>query len=636
MCGICGFAGSTEVKDNQINRLKQMTDAIAHRGPDGGSWWLENGIGLGHRRLAIIDLHTGDQPMWDASREQVIVFNGEIYNYPELKQELEAKGHTFLTSSDTEIIMAAVKEWGIENGLLRLRGMFAFGLYNTRTKRLLLARDRVGIKPMFWTRKGDAIYFASEVKSLLETGQVDMKMDTASIHDYLALGFSIAPRTAWKDVHALPPGSWLEFSPDGQREGTFWQWTPRPDESVSEQEWLNRFEEVLSDSLRCHLLSDVPLGAFLSGGIDSSLAVALLASHHVKDLNTFNIGFDDQAFNEAPFARMVAEQYKTNHHEIEVSSRNADTEVFLHALEQFDEPFADTASLPNYLLSQATAKHVKVVLSGDGGDEILGGYPFYKRLKQVEAAAKFRWADPVLRPALSALTGLRVPQAKKLLKFWESARGGASERLTMLNTLYLEAERFNNYAPAFREAVSANGATYTRVEPFIPADMKNPMDRMFALEFRMRLQNGYLRKVDVTSSAHGLETRVPFLDNRMLEFSETLPASMKIKDGQLKYLGYRLAEKYLPPQVVNRPKHGFNFPFDDWSRTPKTQAFLRDLLFNPQARWTQILQPNFIEEAWAVFSGERTSRTLKRSSAYRRVFSLTSLEIWLKKWNVGL
>jgi asparagine synthase (glutamine-hydrolysing) len=636
MCGICGFTNNPEGNDTQQHLLQKMTDAIAHRGPDGGSWWLENGVGLGHRRLAIIDLHTGDQPMWDASREQVIVFNGEIYNYPELKHELESKGHTFLTSSDTEVIMAAVKEWGIEQGLLRLRGMFAFGLYNIRTKKLLLARDRVGIKPMFWTQKNGAVYFASEIKSLLETGLVATKLDAASIHDYLALGFSIAPRTAWRDVHALPPGSWMEFSPEGQRAGTYWQWTPRPDDSITEQGWLDRFEEVLSDSLRCHLLSDVPLGAFLSGGIDSSLAVALLASRHVSDLNTFNVSFDDRAFDEAPFARMVAEQYNTNHHQIAVSSKNADTELFVHALEQFDEPFGDTASLPNYLLSQATAQHVKVVLSGDGGDEILGGYPFYKRLKQVEAAAKFRWADPVLRPALSALTGLRIPQAKKLLKFWESARGGASERLTMLNTLYLEAERFTSYAPVFREAVSANGATYTRVEPFIPADMKNPLDRMFALEFRMRLQNGYLRKVDVTSSAHGLETRVPFLDNLMLEFSETLPASMKIKDGRLKYLGYRLAEKYLPPQVVNRPKHGFNFPFDDWSSQPKTQAFLHDLLFNPQARWTQLLQPNFIEEAWAVFSGKRASPLLSRTGAYNRVYSLTSLEIWLKKWNVEI
>jgi asparagine synthetase B (glutamine-hydrolysing) len=234
------------------------------------------------------------------------------------------------------------------------------------------------------------------------------------------------------------------------------------------------------------------------------------------------------------------------------------------------------------------------------------------------------------------LTGLRVPQVKKLLKFWESARGGASERLTMLNTLYLEAERFTNYAPAFREAVAANGATHTRVEPFIPTDMKNPLDRMFALEFRVRLQNGYLRKVDVTSSAHGLETRVPFLDNRMLEFSETLPARMKIKDGQLKYLGYRLAEKYLPPKVVNRPKHGFNFPFDDWSSQPKTQAFLHDLLFNPNARWTQILQPTFINEAWAVFSGQRTSPLLSRMGAYNRVYSLTSLESWLRKWNAKI
>ena len=633
MCGICGFAGTSKRSDEARSLLQAMTNSLSHRGPDGGSIWLDHEVGLGHRRLAIIDLNTGDQPMWEATRQQVIVFNGEIYNYPELKSELEAKGYKFLTTSDTEIIHAAIQEWGLDQGLLRLRGMFAFALYNTQTKTILLARDRTGIKPMFWTVKDGTLYFASEAKALLQHEIVERSMDAASIHDYLAFGHAVTPRTCWRDIHFLPPGSWMEFGPHGQRQGIFWQWTPCPEKNVSEQVWLARFEETFSDALKHHLLSDVPLGAFLSGGIDSSLVVALLASRHVEGLNTFNVSFEEQAFNESPFAKLVAEQYQTNHQEIIVSSKNADPELLIKVMEQFDEPFGDTASLPNYMLSQVTAKHVKVVLSGDGGDEILGGYPFYKRLKQVEKWNRLGWANPLVGSALNALVGMRVPQAAKLNKFWLNAQGGPSERLTMLSTLFTEVERFKNYTPAFREIVAGLGATFTRIEPYVPIDVRDPLDRMYALEFRIRLNNGYLRKVDITSSAHGLETRVPFLDNDMLEWSQTVPSHMKIKNGQLKYLGYRLAEKYLPEQVVHRSKHGFNFPFDDWSRTPRTQAFLHDLLFAKEARWKEILQPNFIDEAWGVFSGQRQSPLLSRMGAYNRVYALTSLETWLRKWS---
>jgi asparagine synthase (glutamine-hydrolysing) len=632
MCGICGFAGISKHSNEALPLLQAMTDSLAHRGPDGGNIWLDHEAGLGHRRLAIIDLNTGGQPMWDVTHQQVIVFNGEIYNYPELKNELEIKGYKFLTASDTEIIQAVIQEWGRNEGLLRLRGMFAFALYDTRTKTMLLARDRTGIKPLFWTVKDSVLYFASEVKALLQQGLVERSMDVASIHDYLAFGHAVTPRTCWREVHLLQPGSWMEFGPQGQRQGIYWQWTPHPEENVSEQMWLTRLEGTLSDSLRHHLLSDVPLGAFLSGGIDSSLAVALLASHHVNGLHTFNVSFEEQTFNESPYAKLVADQYQTYHEEIAVSSRNADPELLIQVMEQFDEPFGDTASLPNYMLSQATARNVKVVLSGDGGDEILGGYPFYKRLKQVERWNRLAWADPLVGPTLNALVGMRLPQATRLNKFWLNAKGGPSERLTMLSTLFTEVDRFKNYTLAFRELVAEQGATFTRIEPYVPVEVRDPLDRMFALEFRIRLNNGYLRKVDITSSAHGLETRVPFLDNDMLEWSQTVPSSMKIKAGQLKYLGYRLAEKYLPDQVVHRPKHGFNFPFDDWSRTPRIQAFLHDLLFAKEARWKEILQPNFIDEAWDVFSNQRQSPFLSRMGAYNRIYTLTSLETWLRKW----
>ncbi|MDD2921801.1 MAG: asparagine synthase (glutamine-hydrolyzing) [Anaerolineales bacterium] len=630
MCGIAGYFGKSESEA----LLRDMTNALAHRGPDGSNLWQDDRVGLGHRRLAIIDLHSGDQPMWDAAKEHVIVFNGEIYNYPELKRELESRGHVFKTSSDTEVIPAVIREWGIEQGLLRLRGMFSFALYNVNTKRLLLARDRVGIKPMYWTQKDGALYFASEEKALLLPGLAERRIDPIGIHDYLTIGHPIAPRTCWADIKFLPPGSWMEIGADGrQRQGVYWQWTPKPDNRVSEEEWLNRLEETLSDSLRCHLLSDVPLGAFLSGGIDSSLVVAMLARHHVKDLDTFNVTFDESGYDESLYASQVAELYHTRHHKIPVSMNTATPETLVRCIQQFDEPFGDPASLPNFLLSQVTTKQVKVVLSGDGGDEILGGYPQHLRLRKIAPLVNLQWADSIAQPLLRAASRspLRLPH--QLAKAWEHAQGSLAERIVKLMTLYSERGLTQTYTDSFREAALAGGPTSNRISPYLLDETLDPLDQMLAVELRIRLQGGYLRKVDVTSSAFGLEIRPPMLDNAMLEFSEALPNRFKIKGSQLKYLAYRLARRYLPAEIVNRPKHGFDFPFDQWSSSPQVQAFLKDLLFAPNARWRAILQPSYVDDYWAVISRQRTDPAISRLVAYGRVYFVTALELWLQKWN---
>ncbi len=635
MCGISGFYGNIGSLEFQTSLIQQMTDCLSHRGPDGSDYWCEKGIGLGHRRLAIIDLDTGHQPMWDAAHQQVIVFNGEIYNYPEIKEELLARGYKFLTSSDTEIIPAVLREWGMEQGLLKLRGMFAFALYDTQSKRLLLARDRVGIKPLYWTEKNGGIYFASEQKSLLEPGIVELVPDPVSVHDYLSLGYSLAPRTCWRDISLLLPGSWIEFSPEGRRQGTYWQWTARPEDGISEQQWLDEFEATFSDSLRAHLLSDVPLGAFLSGGIDSSLVVALLARSQVSDLNTFNVTFDQPGFDESPYARAVAEQYHTLHQEIAVQASNSSPDLLAKVMEQFDEPFGDTASLPNYLLAQATAQRVKVVLSGDGGDELLGGYPMYQRIRYIEHLSSLSWMNPLVSPILrgSQRTGREL--FGKLFRLWDHSQGQPAERLTKPISLYSDFDLAASYTPDFAEPALSGGPTWSRVAPYTATTTKEPLDRFLTFDLRLRLQAGYLRKVDITSSAHGLETRVPFLDNSMLELSERIPTSLKLKGGQTKYLAYKAARKYLPPQVVNRPKHGFNFPFDHWSSAPATLDYLRGLLFSQESRWVRWLHPHFADEPWAVFTREKTNPILTRASAYIRIYNLTALEVWLRKWHLA-
>jgi len=608
MCGITGYVNRTNFHEQNNGLLKLMTDQLAHRGPDGSDIWQDGNAGLGHRRLAIIDLNTGHQPMWDSAHEQVIVFNGEIYNYLELRSKLETYGHTFVTSSDTEVIIAAIKEWGIENGLLSLRGMFAFGLYNTKTKSMLLARDRTGIKPLYWTEKKEGLYFASEAKALLNTGLAARKLDAVSLHDYLQTGFAITPRTAWQDIHFLPPGSWMEITPNGNRSGSYWQWTAQPDDAQSGSQWLEQFEEIFSDSLRCHLISDVPLGAFLSGGIDSSLSVALLSRNYVKGLNTFLVSFDERKFDEAPYAREVARMYDTNHEQILVSLDNADPEILSHCIEQFDEPFGDTASLPNYLLSQATSRKVKVVISGDGGDEVLGGYPIYHRLQQLEALTRLNWADPAVGPILSRLSSLPSTFLQKIIRAWDHSQGSLSERIVKAIALRPEGEI--HYTDSFRAAALAEGHTSQRTEKYLQADLTNPLDQMLTFEMRLRLNSGYLRKTDITSSAHGLETRVPFLDNEMLAFAERLPLKWKVNQGRPKYLGYELAKKYLPASVVNRKKHGFNFPFDHWSSTEPMKTYLHDTLLSPKARWREILQDDAIREPWAVFTKQVKNSSL--------------------------
>lgn len=635
MCGIAGFITTSSDDQDQSELLRAMTNQLAHRGPDGSNIWLSPTAGLGHRRLAIIDLNTGDQPMWDLDHEQIIVFNGEIYNYKELRSELLVRGYQFKTSSDTEIIPAVIKEWGISQGLLRLRGMFAFALYNTRTKSMLIARDRTGIKPIYWAKQNGTFFFASEAKSLLLNQNIDRKLDEVSLHDYLQTGYAITPRTIWKNIHFLPPGSWMEITPNGEKTGIYWQWHAKPDYRFKEKEWLDEFEATLNNALHYHLISDVPLGAFLSGGIDSSLTVAMLSSNHVNNLNTFNVSFDEQEFDEAPFALEVAQKFRTNHEQIHISLNNANPEILRACIEQFDEPFGDTASLPNYLLSQATTKKVKVVISGDGGDELLGGYPIYERLRRLKNLTNFHWANPLLGPAMKRLSLIPVSLVQKITRAWDHAQGTSAERL--IKAIALRSEHEIKYTNDFMKLALSEGPTYTRTEKYIDNGIKDPIDQMLAFEMRLRLNSGYLRKTDVTSSAHGLETRVPFLDNNLLEFSERLPAEWKVRNGQTKYLGYKLAEKYeLPKRIVRRKKHGFNLPFDHWSSAEPMRSYLNDTLMNPNARWRNILKPEMLYKPWALFMGKQDNNLLGRYEAYARVYSILALELWMQKWDIRL
>ena len=377
MCGICGFYHSKDAR-LALTRLRAMTDSLRHRGPDGQAIWLhlQRSVGLGHTRLSIIDLEGGKQPMVSADDRHIIAFNGEIYNYQSVQQQLEALGHHFRTHSDTEVLLEAYKRWGAAC-LERLRGMFAFAVYDRVDDTLFLARDRTGIKPLYYHAGSRGFYFASELKAILTVPDIARRLSYRALADYLVFGYPLLPDTFFHDIKELEPGAWLQISPSGIIRGRFWNWQREP-AFFHEEEALERTEEAITQSLREHLISDVPIGALLSGGIDSSLLVAILVKVLGQDIQTFTVGFADSAYDESPYARQVAKHLGTRHHEIRLDTATPDLSIVDEVLCQFDQPFGDSSAIPTFLICREIRKFVKVVIGGDGGDEMFGGYERFR------------------------------------------------------------------------------------------------------------------------------------------------------------------------------------------------------------------------------------------------------------------
>ena len=634
MCGIAGFWGEIASATDAGSWLAAMTAALAHRGPDGQSHWLGPCVGLGHTRLAIIDLAGGDQPMWSADDQHVIVFNGEIYNHPQLKDQLLKLGYRFRTRSDTEVIGAAIDAWGIERGLLSLRGMFAFALYNTRDHTLLLARDRVGIKPLYLARLPGGVAFASEQKALLTLPMLPRRLNPVGIHDYLGTGYATAPATCWADINVLEPGCWLKLGPDGERAGRYWSWVPRERDGVTLGDATERADAVLRDALRCHLIADVPVGAFLSGGLDSSLMTALLSGNGSRT-RTFSMGFGDPAFDETPYARQVARQFDTDHHEIHISSGEGDPELFRTIVEQYDEPFGDSSCIPVYLICREMRKSLKVVLSGDGGDEVLGGYTRYVYARRLATLARFNGLLPRLRPFAIFAQDHLGRHGYQAAKAWRFAQLPVAERLSALQSYFSEQQRRSMYQPDFAKPAS-EGSTAQRLNKLIPAGIEDPIQQIITADMGLRLHADYLRKVDVASSAHGLEVRVPYLDTEMLDLAAELPVNFKVAgNGQTKILSRRLAGKYLPAGFNSRKKQGFSIPLDRWSG-PKMREFFRELLLDPRAKLTSIIQPQCVKQVWDTFDGGGPDPGLSRYQRYQQLFLVVSLELWLRRWSPDL
>ncbi len=576
MCGITGIFDTRGVRPVDRGVLQRMNDSQQHRGPDEGSLHLEPGVGLGHRRLSVIDIATGQQPLFNEDRSVVVVFNGEIYNYRELIAELQALGHVFSTQSDTEVIVHAWESWG-EDCVRRFRGMFAFALWDRNRQTFFLARDRLGVKPMYYALLGDGtLLFGSELKSLLAYsdahGGLRRDIDPLAVEEYFALGYVAEPRTIFRQALKLPPGHTLALR-RGQpvpRPREYWDIHFTLDRDISAAEAQDELLHRLREAVRVRLMSEVPLGAFLSGGVDSSAVVALRAGLSDGPVNTCAIGFDDPQFNESAFAQTVADRYHTEHRLEMVHNEDFDLIDTLAGL--YDEPFADSSALPTYRVCQLARKHVTVALSGDGGDEAFGGYRRY-RLHLAEERLRGSLPAGVRRP-LFGLLGRVYPKADwapRVLRakttFEGLARSPVEAYFHQMSILRGPARR-----ALFSQRMHHELGGYSAFEVFqhhaARAGTDDPLALVQYLDMKTYLVGDINTKVDRASMAHSLEVREPLMDHLLLEWLATLPSALKVRGDEGKFLLKQAMEPHLPHDVLYRPKMGFAVPLARWFRGP--------------------------------------------------------------------
>ncbi len=575
MCGIAGFHGPGSFQD-----LETMTHALAHRGPDAHGFHADagNALYLGHRRLSIIDLDDGGQPMWSADKALCVVFNGEIYNHRELRAELESRGHRFATDhSDTETLLHGYREWK-EDLPRRLNGMFAFALWDSAAGRLFLARDRFGEKPLYWGRRNGLFAFGSELRVFDEHSAFPVDIDPDGVRKLLAYGFIPAPSSFYRGVRKLPAGSWMtyELKSGGIREESYWRYRlPREKETISVEDAAEELRHCLGRAVRRRMIADVPLGVFLSGGIDSG-AVATLACGAAggEPVRTFSIGFEEASYDETPFAREMADRLDTRH-----TTEVVDLEFLLRSsrdiLARLDEPIGDPSILPTFALSRMTARHVTVALSGDGGDELLAGYDNFAALR---VAGLFeRFVPELARKAVLRLVDL-VPRSSRNMSLdfkLRRALGGVGRGAALWNPQWLAPASAEMLEDLLHEPVDAEELYSDAVAHWNAAQSDDPIDRTSEFFVRFYLQDGILAKVDRASMLNSLETRAVFLDNDLVAFLQGVPTDLKFRRGVRKFILKEAMKGLMPQNILERPKKGFGIPLVDWvGRLPLDEAAL--------------------------------------------------------------
>ena len=622
MCGIAGFVDASTSRGASVDAdevlIHAMCDVIRHRGPDDEGVRVEPGVGLGMRRLSIIDIATGHQPIHNEDGTVWVVFNGEIYNYRELRALLEAAGHRFYTASDTETIVHAYEEWGADV-FRRLRGMFAVAVWDRTSRTLLLGRDRAGQKPLHYAERHGRFYFGSELKSLLAAGAIGRDIDLTALDHYLSFLYAPRDRAILRGAHKLPPAHYLKWQDGSISIAPYWAIAAAESFHGSEADAVDALSAVLDDAVRSHMVADVPLGAFLSGGIDSSLVVGLMAGASPQPVKTFSIGFDEPQFDELEHARVVARHFGTDHHEFVV--RPDGLAILERLIGHFDEPFADASAIPTWYVSEMARRHVTVVLSGDGGDELFGGYDRYlphPRVSRFDA-----WPVPGKRLAANAVWPL-LPHGTRGKNFLRHVSRSEDGRYLDSIAFFQEDEKRELYSAGVRDALTGPGAEQTLAQHFerfrsLPAE-----SRMMRFDFETYLPEDVLTKVDRMSMAHSIESRVPLLDNHVIDFAASLPASLKIANGRRKHVLKEAARRLLPPAILERKKQGFGVPLGTWFRGGLTDVF-SDVLRSPTARQRGYFEPRFIDRLLTEHLDGKRDHML-------RLWQLVVFELWCRAY----
>lgn len=654
MCGIAGLwlpRTADRTADDLAARVVRMRDALAHRGPDDAGVWVDAvaGIGLGHRRLSIIDLSPlGHQPMLSADGRLVMAFNGEVYNFAELRGELEGLGHRFHGGSDSEVMLAAFSAWGVEAAVRRFIGMFAIALWDRTERTLTLARDRLGKKPLYWGRAGDALAFASELKAICTVGEFERRLDRRVLPLFLRYGYVPSPLCIYAGLHTLEPGCILAVGEDGRERLTrYWDLGEVVRRAAadpfrgSEEEAAGELERILADAVRLRMIADVPLGAFLSGGLDSSLVVALMQAQSSRRVRTFTIGFEERAYDESAHAEAIAHHLGTDHATMVVTQREA-LEVVPRLPEIYDEPFADSSQVPTHLVSALARARLTVALSGDGGDELFGGYTRYPAiardwhareaapplLRRVAAGALHLTTTPPLGWGLVALAPLLWLRGRRLGSLAERVRRRAVllgdmafARYYMLHGSFVlnpEPELWLAPTPAAGDKLLDAGRT---------GGCGEVVEQMMALDLGQYLPDDILVKVDRASMAVALETRAPLLDHRVVEFAWRLPLACKTDGVTGKLLLRRVLGRYLPQPLWDRPKMGFGMPFGEWLAAD-LRAWAEELLAPERLAESGLWRVAAVRRAWREhLAGAHDHRNL--------LWPILMLEAWRRRWRAA-
>jgi asparagine synthase (glutamine-hydrolysing) len=617
MCGICGvfdFQG----RPVELDLVRKMSDAIRHRGPDGEGYYVCQCVGLGHRRLSIIDLAGGDQPISNEDGSLQVIFNGEIYNFVELREQLEEKGHVFKTRSDTEVIVHSYEEWGLDCPT-HFNGIFAFAVWDSRRKQLFLARDHVGVKPLYYTVIGSRFVFASEIKALLQHPACRREVDLSSLGQLFTLRYVPAPKTLFSDIKKLSSGHSIVVSAEGMEIARYWKWTPRIREVQDERPVVETYQDLIQDAFRLQMRSDVPVGLFLSSGVDSGTLLALMSEHSTEPVHTFTIGFEGgERSNETEDARKMARQFGADHSEMVIGPKDYEN-YYQRYLRDLEEPLGNESAAAFYFVSLIASRQVKVVLTGQGVDEPWAGYPRHIgiRISQLYSRLPRLLTEQVFDPLVTRFV------TRELLRRGVKSLNDPDilARLVKIYSFFSSEMKGQLFQPWLLDQISADGVQAREALSRLQSDVSglDPLTQMVYIDTRADLCDDLLMVADKTAMANSLEARVPFLDYRIVEFAESLPPSLKLHRLSGKYLHKKAVQKWLPKEIVYRKKKGFANPVDKWLRT-HMKPFVQECLLSEHSAVRRYFNPRYVQQL--IIENET------RQNYMRHLNLLIAFELW--------